>query len=330
MPPTAPLKDATFNRRLLLTAGALGAGLIGTAGPARLAAAADAADFAVSTLELWPGAPSGLLNKALAESSPATGTPPMRRTSGVTRPRLDIYRPKTPNGAAMLIIPGGGYRIVSIDNEGHMIARFLAEAGITAFILTYRLPAEGWAKASDVPLMDAQRAMRLIRAHAADYAIDPARVGVMGFSAGGHLCTSLATRSEAKVYEAIDAADALSARAALFAAIYPVVSMRPGVTHQGSHDNLIGTTPDEATTALYSTDEQVTAQTPPAFILHAEDDKTVPVENALRLRAALKAAGVTVETHLYPKGGHGFGLRSPDVPWGPLFLRFARAQGLFT
>lgn len=320
----------TIDRRTLLSAGLITAAAAGSVRADSYAE--DIGQFPNSdagAVPLWRKGPTGQLNPNLTEISPATGEPPMRRTSGISRPRLDVYRPEKPNGSAMLIIPGGGYRIVSIDNEGHMIAQFLAKAGITCFILTYRLPNEGWAHQADVPLMDAQRALRLIRSRSPAYSLDPNRIGVMGFSAGGHLCCSLATRYAASVYAPTDYIDEYDARPFLFAPIYPVVSMRPGITHTGSRDNLIGATPDEAKLALYSTDEQVTAQTPPAFIVHAEDDTTVPVENSLRLRAALRKAGVTVETHLYPEGGHGFGLRNPKVPWGELFLSFARNRGLF-
>ncbi|MDC7682419.1 alpha/beta hydrolase [Asticcacaulis sp. BYS171W] len=321
----------TIDRRTLLSAG-LTSGLIATSAgavhattPQEVMGLPDTTEY----IDLWPKGPAGRLNPALTETSPASGEPAMRRTSGIVNPRMAVYRPKTPNGSAMLIIPGGGYRIVSIDNEGHYIARYLAAAGITAFVLFYRLPNEGWANQADVPLTDAQRAMRLIRARAKTYNLDPQKVGAMGFSAGGHLCCSLATRYAASVYTAVDEADALDARPVLFAPVYPVVSMRPGITHTGSRDNLIGATAEEAKLALYSTDEQVTTQTPPAFIVHAEDDKTVPVENSLRLRAALRKVGVTVETHLYPEGGHGFGLRNPKAQWGELFLNFARGRGLF-
>ncbi|ESQ79920.1 alpha/beta hydrolase [Asticcacaulis sp. YBE204] len=318
----------TIDRRTLLSAGLITAAAAGSARavtPQEVMPLPDTTEY----IDLWPKGPAGRLNPALSETSPASGEPPMRRTSGIVNPRMAVYRPKNPNGGAMLIIPGGGYRIVSIDNEGHYIARYLAAAGITAFVLFYRMPAEGWANQADAPLADAQRAIRLIRAHARTYGVDPVRVGAMGFSAGGHLCCSLATRYAANVYPAGDAADALDARPALFAPIYPVVSMRPGITHTGSRDNLIGANADEAKLALYSTDEQVTAETPPAFIVHAEDDKTVPVENSLRLRAALRKAGVAVETHLYPDGGHGFGLRYPKAQWGDLFLAFAKNRGLY-
>lgn len=321
-----------LDRRTLLTSGFAGIGLAVSSPSASLESPLPSStkpDDTAEFIDLWPQGAPGQLNAALTETLKWSGNPPSKRfVTGVVRPRLSVYRPKVPNGGAMLILPGGGYGFVSIDNEGHEIARYLAAAGITAFYLTYRLPAEGWANASDVPLMDAQRGLRLIRHHAGKYGVDPARIGVMGFSAGGHLCASLATRYNALVYPAADTVDTLSARPNLFAPIYPVISMKSGVTHGGSKANLIGATADAAKVSLYSTEDQVTLDTPPAFIAHSEDDKTVPVENALLLRAALKASGVTVETHLFPEGGHGYGLNSAKAPWGPLFLRFAKDRGL--
>jgi len=336
MPVKTPAKTA-LDRRLLLSSGlfALGAAASASARAQtqnqtqnqtkhQAPLPADTDEY----IPLWPNGPVGLLKPDLKEITEGSGTPVFRRTWGVTNPRLGVYRPANPNGAAMLVIPGGGYQIASVDKEGRDIARFLNGHGITAFVLIYRMPAEGWENAADVPLMDAQRALRLIRHKAGDFGLEADRVGVMGFSAGGHLCASLATRFEAKVYQPVDAADALSARPFLSAPIYPVVSMKAGITHNGSRNNLIGADADEATVRLYSAEEHVTAQTPPTFLAHSEDDGAVPVDNSLLLRAALKRAGVTVETHLYPKGGHGFGLTNPDIDWGPLFITFARLQKL--
>lgn len=329
-----------LDRRALMTAG-LGAGLASVAvSPSGALAQTvelknlEGAILPAETTEyidLWPNGPTGLLKADLTEVVKTSPTPPPRRlVNGVARPRLAVYRPEKPNGAAMLVIPGGGYTYISVDHEGHNVGRVLSAAGITVFVLYYRLPAEGWADASDVPLMDAQRAIRLIKVKAKDYRVDPARVGVMGFSAGGHLCASLATGYGAPVYPAVDIIDTQDARPAISAPIYAVISMKPGLTHAGSRGNLIGANANDEVTARYSTENHVTAQTPPTFLLHAEDDGAVPVDNTLAFRAALKAAGVPVETHLYPKGGHGFGILSPVVPWSDQFLHFARQQGLYS
>ncbi|UDF02921.1 alpha/beta hydrolase [Asticcacaulis sp. AND118] len=328
-----------LDRRALMTAG-LGAGLASATVSASgaLAQTAELKNLEGAVLpaetteyiDLWPNGPAGLLKADLAEVVKTSPTPPPRRlVNGVVRPRLAVYRPEKPNGAAMLVIPGGGYTYISVDHEGHNVGRVLSAAGITVFVLYYRLPAEGWADASDVPLMDAQRAMRLIKVKAKDYRVDPARVGVMGFSAGGHLCASLATGYGAPVYPAVDIIDTQDARPAISAPIYAVISMKPGLTHAGSRGNLIGANANADLTARYSTENHVTAQTPPTFLLHAEDDGAVPVDNTLAFRAALKTAGVPVETHLFPKGGHGFGILNPVVPWSGLFLHFARQQGLY-
>jgi len=286
---------------------------------------------------LWPGGDGpGLTDPALAElvenrsKDPAR---PDRAVSGVRRPRIEVYRPARPNGAAMLVMPGGGYARLAVDKEGRQLAEWLSARGITAFVLTYRLPAEGWRNPADTPLADAQRAMRLIRANAARLGVDPERVGAMGFSAGGHLCADLATRYGRQVYAPVDAVDRLSARPAIAAPIYPVVSMAPELAHAGSRAKLLGTDPTEAMIKEHSPDRQVTADTPPLFIVHAEDDATVKVANSLALRAAARSARVACETHLFEKGGHGFGWGrltegKPAHLWPELFLLWAKGHAL--
>jgi acetyl esterase/lipase len=218
-----------------------------------------------------------------------------------------------------------------IDKEGYEIGRWLAARGFTVFVLFYRLPGEGWKAGPDVSLSDAQRAMRLIRARADRYGIVPERVAAMGFSAGGHLCADLSTRWAVPTYRPVDAADRLSARPDVSAPIYPVQSMSLPVAHPGSRELLIGKDAPAAIEAAHSPDHNVTSATPPTFLVHAEDDPMVPVENSLLYRAALKKAGVTVETHLFTAGGHGFGLRramgKPAEAWADLFVAWARTQG---
>lgn len=290
-----------------------------------------------TSFNLWPGEAPGLTNPALDDhvwvrsDDPAF---PDRSMDRIRTPRLDVFRAARPNGAAMLVIPGGGYQRVVLDKEGYELGPRLAARGITAFILFYRLPGEGWRDHMNTPLADAQRAMRLIRSRAASFRIDPKRVAAMGFSAGGHLCADLATRFDRKVYAPVDGADALDARPMLAAPIYPVVSMDPAITHAGSRKLLLGPNPTSEQVREHSPDLQVSAATPPCFLVHAEDDQTVPVENTIRLRAALKTAGVPVETHLFEKGGHGFGwgARTLDQPvhaWPELYLAWAKAHGLF-
>ncbi|MBC2667534.1 alpha/beta hydrolase [Novosphingobium piscinae] len=289
----------------------------------------------VETIDLWPGGAPGMPSPAPVEQVEERAPDAVmtdRSVTGIARPRMVVFRPDRPNGAAVLITPGGGYRLVVIDKEGYELGRWLAARGFTAFVLFYRLPGEGWARPADVPLADAQRALRLIRHRARDFAIDPERVATMGFSAGGHVCADLAARFAARVYDPVDAADRLSARPLCAAPIYPVVSMDPAVAHAGSRLKLLGPAPTAEAEAAHSPDRTLTAAAPPHFLLHAEDDPTVPVENTLRLRAALRAAGVPVETHLFTHGGHGFGLRQtvgkPVEAWPELWRAWVRTVGL--
>jgi acetyl esterase/lipase len=292
-------------------------------------------DDPAETIDLWPkgvpGRPATLPVEKVVERS----TDPLkadRFVSGIARPRLVVFRPRIANGASLLVMPGGGYVRVVIDNEGYELGRWLAARGFTAFVLFYRLPGDGWAAGPDVALSDAQRAMRLIKARAIRDGLDPRRVGAMGFSAGGHLCADLATRFAANTYAPVDAADKIEARPLVAAPIYPVISMSAPVAHAGSREQLLGQNASPEREAAHSPDRNVTRNTPPCFLVHAEDDPAVPIENSLMLRAALKAAGVPVETHLFTHGGHGFGIAKaggkPAQVWPELFLAWARTQGL--
>lgn len=287
------------------------------------------------TIDLWPKGAPGLPAKALTETVDERSSDELvtdRAVYGITRPRMAVFRPDQPNGAAVLLTPGGGYKWVVVDKEGYEMARWLSARGFTAFVLFYRLPGEGWTSGPDTPLIDAQRAMRLIRHRARDFAIDPERVAAMGFSAGGHVCASLSTRFATQVYAPVDAADRLSAKPFCAAPIYPVVSMDPAIAHAGSRDLLLGAHPTPALEAAYSPERTVPADAPPHWLLHAEDDDAVPVENTVRLRAALKARGIPVEAHFFEHGGHGFGLRKaigkPVEAWPDLWRAWARTKGL--
>lgn len=287
------------------------------------------------TIDLWPNGAPGMPAKALTETVLERSTDRLvtdRAVFGITAPRMAVFRPDRPNGAAVLITPGGGYRWVVVDKEGYEMGRWLAARGFTAFVLFYRLPGEGWAAGPDVALSDAQRAIRLIRHRARDYAIDPERVAAMGFSAGGHLCADLATRFDATTYAPVDAADALSAKPHSAAPIYPVISMSAPDAHAGSRALLVGKQAAPALEAAHSPHTRVPANAPPFFLVHAEDDDAVPVNNTLLLRAALKAKNVRAETHLFEFGGHGFGLRKaigkPVEVWPELWRAWARTTGL--
>lgn len=293
-----------------------------------------AAPDPTEVLELWPvgapGAPATLPVERIEERSKDPSLSD-RAATGIVRPRLVVFRPAKPNGSALLVAPGGGYVRVVLDKEGYEIGRWLSARGWTVFVLFYRLPSDGWAAGPDTPLQDSQRAMRLIRARAQSYGIRPDRVAAMGFSAGGHVCGDLATRHDAEVYAPVDAADRLSARPDLAAPIYAVQSMRLPVAHAGSRAQLLGAAPTPSLEATHSIAGNVRAATPPCFLVHAEDDDVVSVDNSLAMRAALKQAGVSVETHLFAEGGHGFGLRGvagkPAAVWPELFARWAQKYG---
>lgn len=287
------------------------------------------------TIDLWPEGAPGMPAIPPSEAVVERSTDPLlsdRAVTGIARPRMVVFRPARANGAAMLVAPGGGYARIVIDKEGYELGRWLSARGYTVFVLFYRLPGDGWAAGPDVALADAQRAMRLIRARASSFGVDPERVGAMGFSAGGHLCADLATRFAAPVYAPVDAADRLSARPIVAAPIYPVMSMVAPDAHAGSRERLIGADASPAREAAHSPHRNVPSDAPPMFLVHAEDDSVVPPSNTLLLRAALKARGVPVETHLFAAGGHGFGIDrargKPASAWPDLFHAWARTTPL--
>jgi acetyl esterase/lipase len=282
---------------------------------------------------LWPGKPPGAPAKPIVPNWTMNNPPPNRELwiRGVAVPEVHVYRAAHADGSALLALPGGGYEFLSVQNEGIDAAeRFNAER-TSVFVLTYRLPAEGWLNRSVAPLQDAQRAMRLIRSRAGDLRIDPARLGVIGFSAGGHLAADLTVSYDEPTYTPVDAADRQSARPAFAALIYPVVTLEPGITHGGSRDNLLGPNPSAGLIAARSPVQHVTPATPPSFLVHAFDDGTVPVDNSLAWIAASRAAKVPVEAHLFDKAGHGFGFHLPkDLPasrWPDLFALWMRTLG---
>jgi acetyl esterase/lipase len=238
-------------------------------------------------------------------------------------PELRVFRPDQPNGRSLLSIPGGAYRFVSIANEGVDVARAMTAKGYTVFVLVYRLPGEGWSRREDVPLQDAQRAVRLIRAQSAKYALDPNKVYAVGFSAGGHLGATLATGFAEPVYAPADAADALSARPKGVGLIYPVISHVPGIGHAESSRLLLGENPSTQLIARRSPALHVSVETPPVFVMHAIDDPAVPVENSFLIIEALRNAGRPVEAHLFEEGGHGFGLGAPGLPVNQWIEQFA-------
>lgn len=284
------------------------------------------------SIDLWPnGIPDSNLTPPveIIEDDAHSSGPLNRAIKGITRPRIDVFRAKCPNGSATLIMPGGGYGRVMVDHEGHDLARFLSSRGICAFVLFYRLPAEGWLSGPNAPVADAQRAMRIIRHRAAKLGVDTARIGAAGFSAGGHLCATLATGFDRSVYPRTMIEDGLSARPDFSALLYPVISMMQPDAHSGSRNRFIGERATSELERAYSPHLNVTQTTPRCFLLHAEDDTLVPPENSLLYRAALKAKGIDIETHLFAKGGHGFGLRGieslPIAKWPELLIGYIEA-----
>lgn len=228
----------------------------------------------------------------------------------VVQPTLTVYLP-APNaatGTAVIICPGGGYSRLAIGHEGYDVAQRFNEMGVAAFVLKYRLPnTRSQPDPSITPLLDVQQALRLVRAQATKYNINPERIGVMGFSAGGHLAATAATHFARPVGSNPGTE---SVRPAFSMLIYPVISFSDSLMHKGSRDQLLGPNASAAQVKEYSNELQVTAQTPPTFLVHAEDDTVVPVGNSLVYYQALARHKVPAEMHLYPKGGHGFGMNN--------------------
>jgi acetyl esterase/lipase len=214
----------------------------------------------------------------------------------------------------MLVAAGGGYRRIEMGKEAHPAAHWLAERGIVAFTLAYRLPEEGWAQGPLAPLQDAQRALRLIRARAATWGIDPRRVGALGFSAGGHLMGLAATRSDFHSYARVDEVDDQSARPANAALIYPIITLEPPYDKSSTRRVLIGRHPSAASSAEWSVETHVEAGCPPIFLAQAEDDGVSDPQNTLIMASACRKAGVPVELTRFPSGGHGFGMGRPGTP----------------
>jgi acetyl esterase/lipase len=325
----------TLNRRTAM-------GLAALAATARPVAAMTPVSPQVAPLDpteiirLWPSAVPGGERVTVTPQVTERSTDPAfhdRFARYTTDPILTVLRPDRPNGASLLLIPGGGYRWAVVDKEGLDCARVFAAAGVTCFVLRYRLPADGWAAGPDAPLQDAQRALRLVRAQAVAHGLDPARVAVLGASAGGHLAGMLTARADV-TYAAVDEADAVSHRPDLSILLYPVATMADPHVHAGSRRELLGETPTPEAIDRYSLEQMDWTGRPPTFLLHAMDDASVPVANSLQLLATLRAAGVPCEAHLFQEGGHGFGIRliadRPAAAWPHLALAWAARNGWIT
>lgn len=286
---------------------------IAGASPAASGSGVQAADT-TPCIDLWPGglAPGDKALPVPLQLVERSGDPalPDRYVTHVSTPCLVVYQPRHPDGTGLLVLPGGGYQRVVLDKEGSALVPALVEqGGLTLFVLRYRLPGEG-RDDREAALADAQRALRLIRHHASQWQLDQRRIGVIGFSAGGHLAARLGTDFDAVVYPATDTIDQASARPDFQLLVYPVIDMAdPALAHPGSRERLLGPAADPALARHYSMQYRVRHDTPPTWLVHAADDDAVPVNNSLMMFQALQGAGVPVELHVFAHGGHGFGIR---------------------
>ena len=281
-------------------------------------------------IKVWPdGIPGSKPDAAYVENI-ITVDGRRTRCDRVTDPDLTVFLPPADKatGTAILICPGGGYAMLAFDHEGNAIAGWLNENGIAGIILKYRMPSDRiMENKSTGPLQDAQEAMRIIRRNAEKWHINPGRIGVLGFSAGGHLASTLSTHYAEKVYEV---KDNTSARPDFSVLIYPVITMDTSFTHMGSRNNLIGRNPSADLTRHFSNELQITPETPPTFLVHSTDDRTVPVMNSISYYEGLLKNKVIAEMHIFQKGGHGYGM-APNSPtesaWPGLCLSWMKLNG---
>lgn len=272
-------------------------------------------------MPLYPGAiPNSI-------SAPDQETKDKNVIKNVSVPDLTVFLPApgTGNGSAVIVCPGGGYGILVIEWEGYRVAKELNKAGIAAFVLKYRLPSDRIMKDKSLgPLQDAQQAIRTVREHAAEWKIDPAKIGIMGFSAGGHLAATVGTHFDSTF---IDNPKKTSLRPDFMILVYPVISLVDKVGHKGSAANLLGQTPTMEKVKYFSNELQVTASTPPTYLTHAGDDTVVPVSNSIIFYQALNAKNIPSDLHIYSKGEHGY----PKVPafdeWFGRCLNWMRTTG---
>jgi acetyl esterase/lipase len=280
-----------------------------------------------TTLNVWPdGIPGSIRSETYFEESTVTGNI-ISGYGKVTVPTMTVFLPpdEKATGIAVLICPGGGYGHLAFDHEGLAIAKWLNDNGIAGIILKYRLPSDFIMKDKSVgPLQDAQEAIRIIRRKALEWKINQNRIGVMGFSAGGHLASTLSTHFDEKVYET---KDTTSARPDFSLLIYPVISFDSAFTHEGTRKNLIGNNPSDDQVRHFSNELMINPLTPPAFLVHSSDDKVVPVKNSLVYFEGLVKNNIVAEMHVFQKGGHGYGLainKGTQSAWPDLCLKWLR------
>ncbi len=287
-------------------------------------------------LALWVTIPCLLWTVAAAEAPKPQllwpdGAPLAKGDADADKPTLTIYLPPKDKatGAAVVICPGGGYGGLAMDHEGHQVAQWLNSFGVAGFILTYRHHGTGYAHPA--PLLDAQRAIRTVRARASEWGIKPDRIGILGFSAGGHLASTAGTHFDKGDPDAKDPIDRVSCRPDFMVLVYPVISFTEWYAHKGSRKNLLGEDPDPKLVESLSNEKQVTAETPPTFLVHTSGDTGVPAENSVAFYLALRKAKVPAEMHIFARGEHGFGLGKKGdavAVWPSLCVEWMRGLGV--
>jgi acetyl esterase/lipase len=251
------------------------------------------------------------------------------KLSEADKPTITIYRPtkETITNSAIIIFPGGAYQFHAINEEGYMIAKAFSEKGLTAFVVKYRLPSDQTMRDKSIgPLQDVQQAIRYVRMHRNDYGIDSNKIGIIGFSAGGHVASTLGTHFSTSH---IPNKEGINLRPDIMILVYPVISMDNSITHRGSRISLLGNGPSMAKVIEFSNEEQVSSETPPTYLTHCGDDEVVSVHNSLAFYEACLKKNVPVEMHLFPKGNHGFTQRLPVSEWLNPILFFMKKQGFY-
>ena len=276
------------------------------------------------SMKIWPGGAPEKNNPPAKERS---WVDVFERVENVSEAEIYVYLPdkEKSTGAAVIICPGGGYGFEAIEHEGYMIAEFLKKNGIAGIVLKYRLPYGN----HKIPLMDTQQAIRLVRSKAAEWNINPAKIGIAGSSAGGHLASTAGTHFDAGNLQASDPIARLSCRPDFMLLLYPVVTFNEEWGHMGSRINLIGEGHNWKLIENYSNERQVTASTPPAFFILADDDTGVPSRNSIEMYMAMKKYGIPAEMHIFSKGGHGFGMKKTGLPiseWPGLFINWLKSM----
>ena len=285
--------------------------------------------FAQTTINLYT---EKIPNSIPSAEEEKTETDPkgIIRISKVTVPALTVYLPPKgkENGTAVIICPGGGYGILAAGHEGIDVAKRFNEMGVTAFVLKYRLPSDKIMLNKEIgPIQDAQRAIEIVRTRAKEWGINKNKIGIVGFSAGGHLASTAGTHFQ---HNYLDPGKKANLRPDFMILGYPVISFSDSIGHRGSRNNLLGENPSAEKIIEYSNELQVTKNTPPTFLVHAMDDKAVPVQNSVHFYEALQKNKISSEIYLYEKGGHGFGLNNPtsEVKWMDLAETWMKKTGI--